>query len=231
MTDDSAPVTVLTSKIKNYEDLDSKIMAIVHRLVDNNQIIELNRLYRLCLNELKVDSAVILNKIESLNQSKKFLFGQKIIRDLILSNPTRKSIYNLLQIKPGLRFTDILNEVELNKNMLQWNLEVLMRFECLREIVLNKNQIYGIFDDSASKILMHYYMRNENFEPLIRILQKKPCSMKELVLISNFSYNVVFYNVNQLIKLNIVKIELDKTDKIYMLTSDFEKELSNSFKL
>jgi predicted transcriptional regulator len=222
------PTNLDSLKSNVYDDnIETQVMSIVQKLAKDNKIIDFNRIYHICLKELKLESEIILNALENLQQKRRIIFGQKIIRDLILNNLTRKIIYIYIKNNPGENFSTVLHQLNLNPKVLQWNLSMLLRYECIQEIQVLNVRIFGIYDQSPQKIILHYFTHNDKIRKILYILNQNPCQIQQLIGQTGLEYNFIFHQINNLLKQQLIIAELDKSNKIYKLNPQIISELQD----
>ena len=210
------------------QDIPNEIMDIIHREYQSNKIIDLQRIYQLSLKELNLDSDVIINVLDSLQQTKRIQFGQKIYRDIVLKNDTRKQIYQLIREFPGLKPADIAKSLQIPSTTVQWNLGMLLRFGCLIEVSVGKRKIFVIYQQTPNEILIRYLYRNPQLQRLLDTLLQNKRALTELTTALGEAYKDIFYKVNFLLKLHTIFVEIQGSEKYYYLNPEFIQFFPNT---
>jgi predicted transcriptional regulator len=211
----------ISSNEKDKISIKDRIIKIIHELVMKNSIIDFSRLYHLCLREFKLEGITILEALDELSKEKRIIFGQKIIRDFVLVNPIRKTIYTYIKNNPGIHFAALYKELDQNPHFIRWNLSVLLRFDCIIEIKIKNENIYAIQKIPYEYILTAFILRNKKMRQILSLLLQSPYSLTDLAQMTSISYDTVLYQTKVLEqkKILIPSLQLDK--KVYQISSVF----------
>jgi predicted transcriptional regulator len=209
------------SKVNGSENIEEEIMRIIYRLIEENQIIDFKRIYYLCLKELNIDSVVILNTLENLQKHKRIFFGQKIIRDFILSNENRKKIFRFIEQNPGSRAIEIKKSGNYGSNLLSWNLSILIQYDCLHEVKIGNITVYGTYKQEKELILVNYFIRNEVANKILRGLYLSKMDIFTLSQKLEISYDSIEYQLKKMINENVILISLEQSKKVYQISEEY----------
>jgi predicted transcriptional regulator len=196
-------------------------MNVIYRLIEENRVLDFSKIFNLCIRETDLDSATLFNIIERLKNEKRIEFGHRIIRDFVLINFTRKTIYIYIKEQPGARFIDLQKKLALSNSVLEWNLNILLKFQCIQEVSFNKLRLFGIKNLDKNILILNYLLRNEKVRKILMMLIEKKMQLTEIVDNSGFTYQDIYYLTNQLIKNNILLNEIEGTKKVYVIQNQF----------
>jgi hypothetical protein len=215
--------------LTQYESIQNQIMRIVHSLIQKNRIINLETLLNACIRELKMDKISLLYAFDELEKEKKIIFGKKIIRDFVLNNEIRKNIYQLIKRKICVRYTQIKNELNLSPRTIQWNLEILLQFNCIEEVQYQKSVLYRIFETPNQLALLTFFCQNFQFNQILVLISKYgPCQVLELAEMCKISYDSAYLRIKTLIDYEILRYILEKDKKKLTFTKEIEGYLSKA---
>lgn len=204
-------------------------MKIIFRFVEENKVLDFSKLFNSCLRETELDSSTLFNMIDRLEKENRIKFGHRIIRDFVLVNMTRKSIYTFIKVHPGTRYVDLQKSLALNNSVLNWNLSILLKFNCIHEVLFNNLRIFGVKEFDNDQIILQYLMRNEKVKRILFMLVERKMLLTELVDRSGFNYQDIYYLTNQLLKNNILLNELDGTKKVFAIHNHFLSAIQHHF--
>lgn len=97
--------------------------------------------------------------------------GTKLSRMDILKNKTREEIYNFIQKNPGTYFNKIVRELNLNKPVVVWHINMLERFDFIKREDIEGHEIF--FDSNLTTInkKFTYFTSKEKAKKIIEYLK------------------------------------------------------------
>ena len=110
------------------DSLRDDLLAIITEFAEKNRTAMLDNLVTIALKRTGVRRATLENLIDRLIQENVIVPGTRIIRRIILSNETRKDIYQIIKQYPGVNVNSIKTKLELGSNSVLWHLSVLVKF-------------------------------------------------------------------------------------------------------
>jgi predicted transcriptional regulator len=142
-------------ELKQHEHL---ILSIVQEYLNQNKFFNMKKVIYFIEAKLK-KASIDLNfrAIEEILRSlvkKKFIReGTKLYRSKILSNKTRKQIYEYIVKNPGIYINRIVIELEINKPVVVWHINMLEKFAFIRRENFENHEIFFEmnFDENNNK--------------------------------------------------------------------------------
>ena len=209
----------------SYNEMEDYVFNLIREYSLQGKIIDFGKIVNVCAHDLKVKKLYIINILDKLQKSNRVVFQKKIIRNLVLKNETRKIIYQYILKNPGSKYSEILNKNHLTPNVIQWNLMILLRFDCIQEVSIRKTKIYGDFDISELEIISSFFKKDELNQKIIQSISTSPKQIKQIETEINEEYNKVFGRIRLMTEIGLVKVGLDENtlQKVYFVAEKYKK--------
>ena len=123
-------------------------------LTENNQVVILEKLLITARKKTGVELIAIEITLEKLIQEKHIIPGSRIIRKVVLRNPTRKAIFAEIQQHPSTNYGAIGKTLQLGANAVLWHLNLLIRFGCIQEIPFKTFTLFAIPEINPNKVIL-----------------------------------------------------------------------------
>ncbi|MFW9880327.1 MAG: hypothetical protein ACFFG0_45210 [Candidatus Thorarchaeota archaeon] len=196
-----------------------RVLEIAEEILRKNKVLNIEKLYNLAKNRLKIPRNGLLSIIQFLINKKILIEGSKFSKETVLSNHIRNRIYNYIRIHPGVHFSILrkkaLPEETGSSGQLIWHLELLLKFNYIRKIKVGHYTVFlpNDMDEETGRVL--FILRDQINYKLIRLLCEKEFIIKsEVYKELNEKREDVYYRVNNLLEYNIITESSEKNIQI-----------------
>lgn len=152
------------------------ILSIVQEYLNQNKFFNMKKVIYFIDSKLKME-LIDLNyrAIEeilcSLVKKKLIVEGTKISRNEILSNETRKKIYDFIIKNPGVYFNRIVRELEINKPVVVWHVDILEKFAFIKREEFENHEIFFEMDFDENNNKFRFLTTREKSRKIIEYLK------------------------------------------------------------
>ncbi len=204
----------------NMTEEETIIYNIIQEYVKSNKPVEINELasYIVSINSIKsinLNSKGIKKIIETLLNKNLIVEGSRLIKDDLMENERRKSIYKYICNNPAVYHHQIIKDLDIPNHIAVWHLNVLLDFNLIKKIRIDNHDTFYESKRSPYDARMSYYTRHEKCKEIIHYLKGKieGCSKTQLSNELGMHPNTVKKFIDELDNLQIVykKSEMNKT--------------------
>jgi predicted transcriptional regulator len=134
--------------------------------------------------------------------------------DKIFDNNTRNQIHGYINNKPGEHFSAIKNALKLNTGTLLYHSRILEKEGYIKS---KRDKLYTRFYPTGMNAQeIDEYRPSDIQKKLIDLIQRQPgINQREISSLFNISQSVISYNLNRLIRENIIRVEKEGRVKKY----------------
>lgn len=218
-----------------------QVIEIAEEILDENKILNIDTLYYRAKKRLKIPSKGLKAIIQILINNKILVNRSKFTRRTLLSNTTRKLIFNFIQSNIGSHFSlikkvGISNDMARSPGELIWHLDMLIKFNFIKKLKVKNYTIflpYNVDDESG---IIFFFLRDDLNRKIIRqVLSSEPKDRAQIHKLVGESRETIYYRIQNLIEFQIlelledhkVKLNSKKVDIIMQILS----EISNGQEL
>lgn len=211
------------------------VLTIVQDYLNQTRYFNMNKIIPFINSKLKMNS-VDLNyrAIEEILRSlvKKRLIdeGTKFTKKDVLKNKTRAQIYNFVLSNPGVYFNTIVKKLNINKSVIVWHINMLVRFEFITREEFENHEIY--FDSSlnAKNRKFRYFTSKEESRKIMKYLRENDYGITKTHLTMNLGmhHNTITKYLKNLEDYNMVIKKKVAKRTLYFLNEDFIEALNIS---
>ena len=204
-------LNVMESNIDVFEDI---VLEYVIEYLNKNRYIELEILIpfiksRITKEKLNLNEEGISKILKSLFRQNLIAEGSKLTKDEVLKNPPiRIKIYNYIKENPGIYYSKIIKQFKLGNHSATWHLEMLVRFDLIKEMKIEKNRVYYESSFDKKDIEKAYYLSNEKIISIIEYFDTNSTKGHNISKISknlDMHFNTIKKYLNKLEELNIIQ--------------------------
>ncbi|UCC18973.1 MAG: winged helix-turn-helix transcriptional regulator [Promethearchaeota archaeon] len=161
-------------ELKKWEHL---ILSIVQEYLNQNKFFNMKKVIYFIDSKLKMMSVdlnyrAIEEILRSLVKKKIIREGTKLSRNEILNNETRKKIYEFIIKNPGAYFNRIAREVELNKAVIIWHINILEKFAFIKREEFENHEIFFEIDINENNNRFRFITSKEKSKKIINFLKQ-----------------------------------------------------------
>lgn len=152
------------------------ILSIVQEYLNQNKFFNMKKVIYFIDSKLKMELIdlnyrAIEEILRSLVKKKLIVEGTKISRNEILSNETRKKIYDFIIKNPGVYFNRIVRELEINKPVVVWHVDILEKFAFIKREEFENHEIFFEMDFDENNNKFRFLTTREKSRKIIEYLK------------------------------------------------------------
>ena len=175
-------------------------------------------LFSVCKRSCKLSVKEIMEILDNFIRKKVFVAGSRLTRENVLKNEIRHQIYDYISKNPGINFTQILNYFKIGPYEGRWHLEMLKRFELIREQNFEKYHVYFHKDFPNDKELIVFSLRNQSIYKIYSCLRDQPFKLTDLTNFLELHHSTVQYHLQKLQNVNLIK---KNPENLYSVNMEF----------
>jgi len=185
------------------------VLEIAEELIENNQVIQIDLLYKLAKRRLKIESKGLYTIINKLIQRKIIVEGTKLLRYEVLNNSYREEIYQYIKTYPGVHFSIIKEKVMADGSTGQfvWHMEVLLKFEFIKKLEI-KNYSLFLPSEMDEELGTYYFLLRDGLNRrIVKFLEDgEPHKQSDIYNSLDDSKGTVIYHIQTLEEYGIVEV-------------------------
>jgi len=216
-------------ELKKHEHL---ILSIVQEYLNQNKFFNMRKVIYFIDSKLKIVSIdlnyrAIEEILRSLVKKKIIREGTKLSRDEILNNETRKKIYEFIIKNPGVYFNRIVREIELNKAVVIWHINMLEKFAFIRREDFENHDIFFEVNIDEKNNRFRFIMAKEKSKRIIEFLKKYDYGITKTHLSTELGmhHNTISKYLRMLEDFNVVIKKKTYKKTLYFLNEDIHESL------
>ena len=197
-----------------------QVIEIAEEILNEKKILNIDTLYYRTKKRLKIPRKGLNAIIQFLINRKILVDRSRFTRRTVLSNSTRKLIYNFIQSNIGSHFSlikkiGISNEETRSSGVLIWHLDMLLKFNYIKKLTL-KN--YTIFlpieiDDESGKI--YFVLQDELYRKIINhLILNESQERSQIYKLLGENRGTIYYRIQNLIEFQILELLADNKVKL-----------------
>lgn len=192
-----------------------QVLEIAEEILDENKILNIDTLYYRAKKRLKIPRKGLNAIIQFLINNKILVNRSKFTKRTVLTNPTRKLIYNFIQQNIGAHFSLIKNfggsDGELGSpGELIWHLDMLIRFNYIKKQTLKNYTIFlpSEVDDESGSI--YFVLQDELYRKILNHLLSNDSQERSQIHKSlGENRGTIYYRIQNLIEFQILDLLAD----------------------
>ncbi|MBY9007002.1 MAG: hypothetical protein KGD63_09600 [Candidatus Lokiarchaeota archaeon] len=186
----------------------------------------INRIHKMDIN---LNSNGIRKILRSLEDKKVIIQGSKLIKQNILDNFNRSLVYNFIMKNPGTYTNDIALSLDLNIFITKWHLNILIKFNFVKEIKIYNKIVY--FDSKINTKLKEFYylISNKKSKKIINYLRSNDLGSTIFQITKDLKmhFNTVKKYMNELEQNNLILTKKLSNKNLYFLNIEIIEKLIN----
>ena len=186
----------------------------------------INRIHKMDIN---VNSNGIKSIIKTLEEKKVVIQGSKLIKQNILDNSNRSKIYNFIEQNPGTYLNKIVTSLNLNIFIIKWHLNMLVKFEIVRETQINHKKIYFDSDIPLEFEELYYLLSNKKCSKIIDYLKSNDLgsTMHQISKNLRMHFNTVKKYLKEIDSKNLLLSKKFNNKTLYFIDRELIEKLIN----
>ena len=207
--------------------MEREVFHIVQEYLNENKRFDISRISKKIQNYSK-RNIININKegikviLQNLVKKKFIVEGSSLSRETILTNPTRKRIYNHVKKNPGTYFNQILKELRINNYLLVWHLDMLVKFHYINRVLYDNHNIYFVGDLKLEEVIVKYFTSKKKSREILQYLKENNWGISKTKISRELKMhsNTISRYLGQLEELKLIKKEQINKKNFYFLNSD-----------
>ena len=211
------------------------VLNIVQDYLNQTRYFNMNKIIpfinsKLKLNSVDLNYRAIEEILRSLVKKKLIDEGTKFTKMDVLKNKTRHQIYNFILRHPGVYFNTIAKELKVNKPVIVWHINMLIRFEFITREEFENHEIYFDSNLNAKDRKFRYFASKEESKRIMKYLKENDYGITKTHLTMNLGmhHNTVTKYLKSLEDFNMVIKKKVAKRTLYFLNEDFIQALNIS---
>ncbi|MHA1731343.1 MAG: methyltransferase family protein [Promethearchaeota archaeon] len=216
-----------------------KIREIAEDLGKQKSTISMRSLIKICLGKIHVQESRLLAEIYRMIKDgelkrlsvafsiKKYLerlnveIKDHVFKDLLLKNPNRNRVYQVIRENPGIIFSHLREKVGLGPNHLTQILNQLHNLEIISFVKVGKSRLFFTSGDGEKRAILTFFSKKENFRNVLAILDGGArMRQAEITRALGLHHKSVQYLLKVLVDTGIVQVDRTGGKSTYSLTPD-----------
>ncbi|MFX1288842.1 MAG: hypothetical protein ACFFFY_09850, partial [Promethearchaeota archaeon] len=153
------------------------VLDIINEYLDKNRFFSVNDILpfissRFAKSGINININGIRTILKSLVEKNFIVEGSKLTRNEILSNFNRKKIYEYIQKNPGAHFYNIVSNLDLNIPVVEWHLNILIKFKYISKEKIEKRGAYFDVNVKFEDRMIIYLISKDKSKQIIDFLKE-----------------------------------------------------------
>ncbi|MFX0060449.1 MAG: hypothetical protein ACFE8J_19295 [Candidatus Heimdallarchaeota archaeon] len=222
----------MTFEVLKHERL---VLDIVQEYLNQNKYFNMKKVLPFISSKLKKESIdlnarAIERILSSLVKKKLIVEGTNLTRMDLLKNRKRFEIYQFILKNPGVYFNKIVRKLKINKPVVVWHINMLLRFEFIKKEEFENHEIF--FDsklDSVDK-KFSYFISKEKSKKIIEYLKINNFGITKTHLSMDLGihHNTISKYLENLEELNLIIKKKTSKKTLYFLNDDLIQTLNQN---
>jgi len=207
------------------------VIEIAEEIMSKNKVLNLETLYNVAKKSLKLPRNGLLFIIQYLINKKILIDGSKFSRETVLSNPTRRGIYNYIRVNPGVHFSILrkkaLSDESGSSGQLVWHLEMLLKFNYINKIKAGNYTVFLPIEMEVEIGLINFLLRDKINRKIVGLLAtQSSIKNSEIFKLIDEKREKVNYRLKNLIGYDLIWFKEDPSKEVY-LNPDKQEDVIN----
>ena len=153
------------------------VLEIINEYLDKNRFFSVNDILpfissRFAKSSINININGIRTILKSLIEKSFIVEGSKLTRNEILLNFNRKKIYEYIQENPGAQFYNIVSNLDLNISVVEWHLNILIKFMYITKEKIEKTDTYFDVNVKSENRMIIYLISKDKCKQIIDFLKE-----------------------------------------------------------
>jgi len=198
-----------------------RVIEIAEAIMSKNKVLNIETLYNVAKKSLKLPRNGLLFIIQFLINKKILIEGSKFSRETVLSNLTRRGIYNFIRVNPGAHFSILrkkaLSDESGSSGQLVWHLEMLLKFNYIKKIKVGNYTVFLPIEMEVELGIIYFLLRDKINRKILDLLTTQNSIKNSEVFKSiDEKREKVNYRLNNLIDYDLICFKEDPSKEVYL---------------
>lgn len=192
-----------------------QVIEIAEEILDENKILNIDTLYYRAKKRLKIPSKGLKTIIQILINNRILVNRSKFTKRTLLSNSTRKIIYNFIRSNMGSHFS-LIKRAGISSDMagspgeLIWHLDMLIKFNYIKKLKVKNYTIFLPIDVDDESGIIYFFLRDDlNRKIINHVFSSEPKERAQIHKLIGENRGTIFYRIQNLIEFQILELLTD----------------------
>jgi len=192
-----------------------QVIEIAEEMLDENKILNIDTLYYRAKKRLKIPSKGLKAIIQILINNRILVNRSKFTKRTLLSNTTRKMIYNFIRSNLGSHFS-LIKKVGISSDMagspgeLIWHLDMLIKFNYVKKLKVKNYTIFLPIDVDDESGIIYFFLRDDLYRKIItHVFSSEPKERAQIHKFIGENRETIYYRIQNLIEFQILELLTD----------------------
>ena len=192
-----------------------QVIEIAEEMLDENKILNIDTLYYRAKKRLKIPSKGLKAIIQILINNRILVNRSKFTKRTLLSNSTRKIIYNFIRSNMGSHFS-LIKRAGISSDMtgspgeLIWHLDMLIKFNYIKKLKVKNYTIFLPIDVDDESGIIYFFLRDDLYRKIINhVFSSEPKERAQIHKLIGENRETIFYRIQNLIEFQILELLTD----------------------
>ncbi|HME53199.1 MAG TPA: hypothetical protein VKM55_13335 [Candidatus Lokiarchaeia archaeon] len=164
-----------------FSELEKKIFILADEFIQKHHVLDVHRLSILAARSLGdlATPASISQAIQGLISKKIFFEGGGLTRETVLANQTRKDVFDLICMHPGIHLAAIKNNIGKDGKTMIIYLKILEQFDLVRSNMIAGKKVYFESHESKDLDAFHHFIQDGEMVDILQAIVDNPDSSSE----------------------------------------------------
>ncbi len=192
-----------------------QVVEIAEEILNENKILSVDTLYYRAKKRLKIPRKGLNAIIEFLINNKILVDRSKFTKRTVLSNSTRKMIYNFILSNIGSHFSlikknGISSNIAGSPGELIWHLDMLIKFNYIKKLKVKNYTIFLPSNVDNESGIIYFFLQDELYRKILNhLISSKPKERAQIYKVIGVSRETTYYRIQNLIEFEILELLAD----------------------
>jgi predicted transcriptional regulator len=208
-----------------------RVIEIAEEIMSKNKVLNIETLYNVAKKSLKLPRNGLLFIIQFIINKKILIEGSKFSRETVLSNTTRRGIYNYIKMNPGVHFSILrkkaLSDESGSSGQLVWHLEMLLKFNYINKIKAGNYTVFLPIEMEVELGMINFLLRDKINRKIVGLLTTQNSIINsEIFKLIDEKREKVNYRLKNLIDYDLICFKEDPSKEVY-INPDKQEDVIN----
>jgi len=187
------------------------VLHAVQEYMGKNRVFEIDKIIPYIISkcaktESNLNNLGIRDILNSFLGKKLIVENSKLMRETILENPNRISIFNYIIDNPGVHFMKLARNLDISNFLLRWHLDMLIKFNLIKNMKIGNFEIFFDIKISQEDAILFHVISKEKCSKIIKYFREGCdfCTKHHLAKTLGMHPNTIAKYINQLDEFGLI---------------------------
>ena len=197
-----------------------QVVEIAEEILNENKILNIDTLYYRAKKRLKIPRKGLNAIIQFLINNKILVDRSKFTRRTVLSNSTRKIIYNFILSNVGSHFSlikkiGISSDIAGSPGELIWHLDMLIKFNYIKKLKVKNYTVFLPSNVDNESGIIYFFLQDDLYRKILNhLISSKPKERAQIHKSIGEKRETTYYRIQNLIEFEILELLADNKVKL-----------------